>query len=68
MDESRDMDNEFPPVRPIEKPSIGLKPKKYHDDERHSEILGAINRYLIANKQIPIEWIEEYNELLSKNK
>lgn len=48
----------------IVKPPLGLKPKFVNRLERLNEIRGAIVRYYDAEMQIPIEWIEEYNELI----
>lgn len=48
----------------IEKPPIGLKPKFYHNYSRYNDIMKAIIRYINSQKEIPVEWIEEYNELL----
>ena len=48
----------------MEKPPIGLKPKKYHLLERLNEVRSAIVRYYEAELPIPVEWIEEYNELI----
>ena len=50
------------------RPPIGLKPRYIHDHERYIEIYGAIQRYYDAGKKIPVEWIEEYNELVEKEK
>jgi uncharacterized FlaG/YvyC family protein len=47
-----------------EKPPIGLKPRFIHNEQRIHEIVEAMNRYIQVNKQIPIEWIDEYNELV----
>lgn len=49
------------------KPPIGLMPKFLWDSERLADIISAINRYLQAEKEIPLEWINEYNDLI-KNK
>lgn len=46
------------------KPPLGLRPKKFWNEERVNNIIQAINRYVCANKQIPVEWVEEYNELI----
>jgi len=48
----------------LEKPPLGLKPKKYWQRDRYLDICGAISRYYNVGRKIPIEWIEEYNELL----
>jgi hypothetical protein len=46
------------------KPPLGLMPKKHWIDRRISDINSAINRYMECGKEVPIEWIEEYNELI----
>tara|TARA_R110000868_G_scaffold402439_2_gene678772 strand:- start:135 stop:437 length:303 start_codon:yes stop_codon:yes gene_type:complete len=46
------------------KPPIGLKPKKDHLLERLHEVRSAIVRYCDAELPIPVEWVEEYNELI----
>ena len=48
-----------------EKPPIGIKPRWKLTEERISEINGALVRYLLAQKEIPHEWIEELSELLA---
>ena len=45
------------------KPPLGLKPKYIHDIHRKQDIAQAIVRYLESNKAIPMEWIDEWNEL-----
>ena len=47
----------------VESP-LGVIPKKIWKKQRLGELRGAVERYLEANQRIPIEWIEEYNELL----
>jgi len=47
---------------------IGLKPKFVKDLERLNEIREAIVRYYDAELEIPIKWIEEYNELINITK
>jgi hypothetical protein len=46
------------------KPPLGLMPKKHWISRRISDINSAINRYMECGKEVPIEWIEEYNELI----
>lgn len=46
------------------KPPIGLKPKFVNRIERIQEIKEVTVRYLNANRELPIEWVEEYNELI----
>lgn len=43
--------------------STGLKPKYIHDAQRALDILDALERYAIAGKPIPIEWVQELREL-----
>lgn len=52
----------------IRKPPIGLKPKYIWEQERLGEICDAVIRYYNEGLQIPIAWIEEYNELVIKSK
>jgi hypothetical protein len=46
-----------------EKNTVGLRPKWVWEAKRIGEIAEAIGRYIEAGKDIPMEWIEEYNEL-----
>ena len=50
------------------KPPIGLRPKWVSDKERLNEVRSAIVRYYDAEWKIPVEWIEEYNELIDSTK
>ena len=50
------------------KPPIGLRPKWVSDKERLNEVRSAIVRYYDAELKIPIEWIEEYNQLIDSTK
>lgn len=47
----------------MEKPPLGLTPKYIHDNMRISEIINAVYRYMDVRKEIPEEWVREYNEL-----
>ena len=49
--------------RPV-KPPLGIIPKNIWKQQRMEDIREAVDRYLDANLRVPIEWIEEYNELL----
>ena len=49
-----------------QKPPIGLKPKYIHDSERFQEVCLAIARYYKKSFPIPVEWIEEYNQLVTQ--
>ena len=46
------------------KPPVGLRPKYICDMDRIKDIRCAINRYFIAELEIPVEWVEEYNNLI----
>lgn len=54
--------------RYLEKPPIGLMPKKIWILQRINSIREAIDRYQEVNYKIPIEWIDEYNELVDQIK
>ena len=47
----------------FEKPPLGLQPKWLCAEIRIKEIFSAMNRYYSYKKVIPVEWVEEYNEL-----
>lgn len=51
----------------IEKPPIGLMPKFIHREKRLMDVCGAISRYYNAGLEIPIEWVQEYNELVKSH-
>lgn len=51
---------------PLPKPPLGLTPRFIIEEKRIFEIVEAISRYINVEKEIPIEWIEEYNELVNK--
>ncbi len=51
-------------INKIKKPPIGLVPKYIKQTQRFEEICGAISRYYNEGMKIPLEWIEEYNELV----
>jgi len=62
--EDRDEDEE----RSMMKPPTGLMPKWLLEEKRKSAIRQAVNRYFMAGGyQIPIEWIEEYNQIVARN-
>ena len=48
------------------KPPLGVMPKYIWDKKRLSELCEAVSRYWEVGEPIPIEWIEEYNELVEK--
>jgi hypothetical protein len=49
-------------------PPIGLTSKIVNRLERLRDVRGAIVRYYDASMKIPVEWIEEYNELIDSTK
>ncbi len=52
----------------VTKPPIGLTPKFVNKLQRLDEVRGAMKRYFDAELKIPIDWVEEYNELLESTK
>ena len=50
----------------LRNPPLGLKPRFLVNEKRLYEVREAIVRYYNAEWQIPIEWIEEYNDLIEK--
>lgn len=46
-----------------QKPPLGLEPKEIWKLQRLQDIVAAINRYFDGSKEIPVKWVEEYNEL-----
>jgi hypothetical protein len=51
-----------------ERTPVGLRPKWVWEAKRIGEIAEAIGRYIEAGKDIPLDWIDEYNELVRKVK
>jgi hypothetical protein len=52
----------------MNKPPLGVKPRWIHEEQRLQELGRAI--YDSLNEKYPImqEWVEEYNELIKKEK
>lgn len=48
---------------PTTKPPLGLMPRNIWIDNRKSEVIDAIHRYLDAGKDVPAAWLEELIEL-----
>jgi len=48
----------------IMKPPLGLKPRYIQEEQRLAEIISAIERYCKAKVEIPLVWIDEYNDLV----
>lgn len=55
-----------PEIQKTEKPPLGLTPKAVWMEDRVLDIVDAMNRYVKANMEVPIEWIKEYNELVKQ--
>jgi hypothetical protein len=51
-----------------EEPPLGLRPRFLAEESRLIEVWEAISRYLQAGYPLPIEWIEEYNELAERTR
>ena len=49
------------------KPPLGLLPKHIWEEQRVWDIAEAMERYRLAGKEIPQEWITEDNKLRNKN-
>jgi hypothetical protein len=60
------MNPEFLELTQTERPPLGVKPQKLHDELRMIEILEASIRYLKAGDNPPIEWKNELSELWTK--
>ncbi|AAK79868.1 hypothetical protein BJV85_002090 [Clostridium acetobutylicum] len=52
------------PKNVYRRPPTGLEPHTIWVGKRIQDIKEAMDRYTEANKSIPIEWVNEYNELL----
>lgn len=52
----------------FEKPPLGITPRKFWIEHRMEHIIDAMNRFLQAGKEIPVKWVEEYNELIQMHK
>lgn len=49
-------------------PPVGLKPKFINRLERLNYVKGEMTRYFNSGLEVPIEWVEEYNELINEIK
>ena len=50
----------------MQKPPIGIMPKKMWDEIRMQGLADAINRYNEAKAPVPYEWAEEYMLLVNR--
>ena len=46
------------------KPPLGIMPRYIWNLKRIDDLNNAINRYYESGLKIPMEWIEEYNDLI----
>ena len=53
-------------MRYTEKPPLGIMPQKVHDDQRREDLGASISRRIAAEIEIPIEWVDEYNEIIER--
>lgn len=51
-----------------EKPPIGLTPRFVWLKMRKIDIEDAVRRYVKANREVPIEWIKEYFDILDEER
>ena len=51
-------------TKKVIKPPLGIMPRMMWIDARRIELESALDRYMKSYTEIPIEWIEEYNELI----
>lgn len=49
-----------------ERPPLGIYPRFLHDEKRMEHIAEAIERFTAVGKAVPLEWIEEYDELAER--
>lgn len=60
------------PIKPSErpmpevKPPLGAIPTYIWKSQRMRDLKGGISRYMEVNKEIPLEWVEEYNTLVKR--
>lgn len=47
-------------------PTLGLKPRYIHEEQRAREIGAAISRRLNAGEIVPIDWLKELGELMER--
>lgn len=48
------------------RPPLGLTPRWICEEERLEQVRAAIGRYIDASMNVPVEWIEEHNELTAR--
>ena len=55
--------NELKRIR-YNKPPLGIEPHKIWIEQRITNLIDAMNRYIQDSRKVPIEWMEEYNKLI----
>lgn len=50
------------------RPPLGATPRYIVDAHRKDELKGAIQRMIDADYRVALEWIEEYNEIVEREK
>jgi hypothetical protein len=50
----------------LDKPPLGVIPKKLWSERRLKELSEAMYRYISVGSRIPEEWVKEYNQILSE--
>ena len=50
----------------MDKPPLGIMPRKLWDEKRMVDLVDASRRYKKAGMDIPTEWQEEYAELVTR--
>lgn len=52
------------PITLSKKPPIGIIPRWLATEHRINDIQRAVREYMCMSREIPIEWIVEYNDLV----
>lgn len=60
------LEPEDPAPEQVEHPPLGITPRHIVEHQRSIEILEAMLRYKQANKDVPLAWLEELTEYLTK--
>ena len=50
----------------LQKPPLGPTPRWLLDEQREIELRQAIERYIDAGYSIPMEWYQEWNEIIER--
>ena len=52
----------------MDKPEIGVMPRKIFEETRMADISTGIIRYVARGQLIPLEWIDELHDLVQKQR